>query len=55
VILPGRFHGELKGQEKTRGARQLIDRHIDSVDFIELESASCDLDRPEDLARLLGE
>jgi CTP:molybdopterin cytidylyltransferase MocA len=55
VIFPGRLHGELKGLEKSRGARQLIDRHIDSVDFIELESASCDLDRPEDLARLLGE
>lgn len=55
VIFPGRLHGELKGLEKSRGARQVIDRHIDSVDFIELESASCDLDRPEDLSRLLGE
>ena len=55
VIFPGRLHGELKGLEKSRGARQVIDRHIDSVDFIEMESASCDLDRPEDLARLLGE
>lgn len=55
VIFPGRLHGELKGLEKSRGARQVIDRHMDSVDFIELESASCDLDRPEDLSRLLGE
>ena len=55
VIFPGRLHGELKGLEKSRGARQVIDRHIDSVDFIELESASCDLDRPEDLSRLLDE
>lgn len=55
VIFPGRLHGELKGLEKSRGARQIIDRHIDIVDFIELNSAACDLDRPEDLARLRGE
>lgn len=55
VIFPRRLHGELKGLEKSRGARQVIDRHIQIVDFVELESASCDLDRPEDLAKLLGE
>lgn len=55
VIFPGRLHGELKGLEKSRGARQVIDRHIDIVDFIELHSAACDLDRPEDLAKLRGE
>ena len=53
--FPGRLHGEWKGLEKSRGARQVIERHIDSVEFIEMESASCDLDRPEDLSRLLGE
>lgn len=54
VIFPGRLRGELKGLEKSRGARQIIDRHMDNVEFVELESASCDLDRPEDLQKLLG-
>ena len=52
VIFPGRLRGELRGLEKSRGARQIIDRHMDSVEFVELESAAFDLDRPEDLRRL---
>lgn len=54
VIFPGRLHGELKGLEKSRGARQIIDRYIDIVEFIELQSAARDLDRPEDLEELLS-
>lgn len=54
VIFPRRLHGELKGLDKSRGARQVLDRHIDLVDFVQLESASCDLDRPEDLDLLRG-
>jgi len=54
VIFPGRMRGELKGLQRQRGARQLIDRHIDVVDFVPLESAAHDLDREEDLARLLS-
>ncbi|MGD8347145.1 MAG: nucleotidyltransferase family protein [Lysobacterales bacterium] len=53
VIFPGRMRGELKGLHPQRGARQLIDRHIDVVDFVSLESAAHDLDREEDLQRLL--
>lgn len=54
VIFPGRLRGELKGLEKSRGARQVIDRYIDIVEFIELQSAARDLDRPEDLEELLS-
>lgn len=53
VIFPGRLKGYLKGVDKSRGARQVIDRFIDIARFVEIESASCDLDRPEDLERLL--
>ena len=38
--------------QENRGARQLIDRHMDIVEFVEVENAACDLDRPEDLERL---
>lgn len=55
VIFPGRLQGELKGLEKTRGARQIIDRHIQIVEFVEMDSASRDLDRPEDLKLMQGE
>lgn len=52
VIFPGRLRGDLKGLEKSRGARQVIDRFIDIVQFVELDSAAHDLDRPEDLEKL---
>jgi molybdenum cofactor cytidylyltransferase len=52
VVFPGFLRGELKGLEKGRGARQVIDRHIDIVEFVELQSAGHDLDRPEDLERM---
>ena len=54
VIFPGSMRGELKGLHRQRGARQLIDRHIDVVDFVALQSAAHDLDREEDLQQLLG-
>ena len=38
-------------QEK-RGARQLIDRFMDIVEFVDMENAAFDLDRPEDLEGL---
>lgn len=52
VIFPGRLRGDLKGLEKGRGARQVIDRFMDIVEFVELQSAAHDLDRPEDLEKL---
>lgn len=52
VIFPGRLQGDLRGLDKSRGARQVIDRFMDIVEFVELESAAWDLDRPEDLEKL---
>jgi len=52
VIFPGRLVAELKSMQERRGARQLIDRHMDIVEFVEMENAAFDLDRPEDLEGL---
>ena len=55
VIFPGRLIPELKSMQEQRGARQLIDRYIDIVEFVEMENAAFDLDRPEDLERLYAQ
>ena len=52
VIFPTRFLHELKAIPPDRGARQVIDQHMDDVEFVELQNAADDLDRPEDLAEL---
>ncbi len=52
VIFPRKLIPELKGIQPGRGARQLIDRHMDIVEFVQMENAAFDLDRPEDLDRL---
>ena len=52
VIFPRKLIPELKGMQPGRGARQLIDRHMDIVEFVKMENAAFDLDRPEDLERL---
>lgn len=52
AIFPGRLRGELKGLDPGRGARQIIDRYIEQVDFVRLASAAHDLDRPVDLVRI---
>ena len=52
VIFPARFLPDLKAIPPERGARQVIDRHIDDVEYVELQNAAEDLDRPEDLQRL---
>lgn len=52
VIFPRKLIPELKGMHPARGARQLIDRYIDIVEFVKMENAAVDLDRPEDLERL---
>lgn len=39
---------------RNRGARQVIDRHMDIVEFVEMENAAYDLDRPEDLDLIPG-
>jgi len=53
VIFPRNLIRELKFIEKSRGARQVIDRFIDLVEFQTIENAAFDLDRPEDLERLV--
>lgn len=52
VIFPRKLIPELKSMQQNRGARQLIDRYMDLVEYVEMENAAFDLDRPEDLARL---
>lgn len=52
VIFPRKLIPELKSMQEHRGARQLIDRYMDIVEYVEMENAAFDLDRPEDLARL---
>lgn len=52
VIFPGRLLQELKVIPPDRGARQVIDQHMDDVEFVELQNAADDLDRPEDLDAL---
>lgn len=52
VIFPRKLIPELKSMQENRGARQLIDRYIDLAEFVEMENAACDLDRPEDLEEL---
>jgi len=52
VIFPRTLIPELKSMQEHRGARQLIDRYMDIVEFVEMENAAFDLDRPEDLEKL---
>jgi molybdenum cofactor cytidylyltransferase len=52
VLFPRKTIPELKSMQPNRGARQLIDRYMDIVEFVKMENAAFDLDRPEDLERL---
>lgn len=52
AIFPGTLIPELKSMQEKRGARQLIDRFMDIVEFVDMENAAFDLDRPEDLERV---
>ena len=52
VISPGNLKQELKFAQENRGARQLVDRYMDIVEFVTMENAARDLDRPEDLEQL---
>ena len=53
VMFPGQLLRVLRGLSPHRGARQVIDGNMEIVDFVEVPSAACDLDRPEDLDRML--
>lgn len=52
VIFPRSVVPELKSMQESRGARQLVDRYMDIVEFVEIDNAAFDLDRPVDLERL---
>jgi len=52
VMFPRKLKHELKYVYENRGARQVVDRHMDIVEFVTLENASFDLDRPDDLQNL---
>jgi molybdenum cofactor cytidylyltransferase len=52
VVFPRFLIPELKCMLEHRGARQLVDRHMDIVEFVEMENAAWDLDRPGDLEQL---
>jgi CTP:molybdopterin cytidylyltransferase MocA len=52
VIFPRKLIPELKSMQENRGARQLVDRYIDIVEFVEMQNAAWDLDRPDDLERV---
>lgn len=53
VIFPRKIKQELINVDKYRGARQLIDRHKDIVQYFRMENAALDLDRPEDFEQLI--
>ncbi len=52
VIFPRELIPELKSMQPNQGARPLIDRYMDLVDYVDIQNAAFDLDRPEDLARM---
>jgi molybdenum cofactor cytidylyltransferase len=52
VIFPRRVMPELKFLQANRGARQVVDLHMDIVEFVKMPNAAYDLDRPEDLAEI---
>lgn len=52
VIFTGNLIPEMKYLISSEGARQVIDRHMDIVEFVLMENAAYDLDRPEDLEQI---
>ena len=54
VIFPRNVIPELKYLIENRGARQVVDRNMEIVEFVEMQNAAWDLDRPEDLALITG-
>ena len=52
VLFPRKIIRELKYVHESRGARQVIDNNMDMVEFVTMENAAFDVDRPEDLEEL---
>lgn len=53
ALFARKYFRELKILKGNKGAKTLIGQHLNEVQFIEMENAACDLDRPEDLEQLL--
>lgn len=54
VIFPRTLIPELISVNPKRGARQVIDRNMDIVEFVRLDNARFDLDHPADLELMPG-
>ena len=55
AVLPASLFPELSKLSGDRGARTLFDNPAIELRTVELEDAACDVDTPEDLARLRGD
>jgi len=53
TLFPRYYIRELKNLKGSKGAKALIGRNLENVQFVEMENAAYDLDRPEDLEQLL--
>ena len=52
-LFTARYFEALKALDGDRGARALIQRHLEVVRLVDMPQASMDIDTPEDLARAL--
>ena len=53
ALFPRNYIRELGNLKGSQGAKALIGQNLANVQFIEMENAAYDLDRPEDLEQLL--
>ena len=53
ALFPRYFIRELSNLHGNKGAKALIGQNLAKVQFVEMENAAYDLDRPEDLEQLL--
>jgi molybdenum cofactor cytidylyltransferase len=53
ALFPRYYIRELGNLNGSMGAKALIGRNLENVQFVEIENAAYDLDRPEDLEQLL--
>lgn len=53
ALFPCHLFRELRSLKGNEGARALIGHNLASVQFVEMENAAYDVDRPEDLEQLL--
>jgi len=53
ALFPRSYIRELISLKGSGGAKPIIDQNLANVQFVEMENAAYDLDRPEDLGQLL--